>query len=151
MNSNNDPIATALGITPIPKFIAPNTAVIEAVTKVEVVPVDSEIQEDYIKAKSNLYNLLEEGNDALAGLIDVAKLSQHPRAYEVVSTLIKTLSEVNKDLLDLTKTKNAITGEGVANQQKVTNNLFVGSTAELQKLLQKKPSANGNEPTGNSV
>ena len=68
----------------------------------------------------------------------VADQSQQPRAYEVVANLIKTMAETNKDLLNLTKQKRELITKEDAPQQQVTNNLFVGSTAELQQMLQKK-------------
>jgi K+-transporting ATPase c subunit len=69
-------------------------------------------------------------------MIEVADLSQHPRSYEVVSTLINSLSASNKDLLELSEKKKRIEkAENKIDNNNVTNNLFIGSTAELQKLL----------------
>ena len=73
---------------------------------------------------------------ALYKMIEVADLSQHPRSYEVVSTLINSLSASNKDLLELSEKKKRIEkAENKIDNNNVTNNLFIGSTAELQKLL----------------
>jgi transcriptional accessory protein Tex/SPT6 len=83
-----------------------------------------------------MLNILEKGNEALDGMLDVAGQSQHPRAYEVVATLIKTLADTNKDLIELAKkTKELEKMDGVDAPQTINNNLFVGSTVELQKLL----------------
>ena len=120
-------ISNALGLTHID------------VTDVEVKEIP-QIESDYEYARSNLINIIEKGNDALTGILDVAGLSQHPRSYEVAANLIKTMAEVNKDLLDLTKKKMDMTGE-IGTPKTINNNLFVGSTAELQKLLKK----NGDE------
>jgi hypothetical protein len=125
LTSNTDPIAEALDISPMPAIIKPNLPVIDATTTVEA---------DYEYAKRNLYDLIEQGQDALQGVLDVAKQSQQANAYVAVATMIKTVSEVAKDLLHVSKTKNDITGE---TQKQVTNNLFVGSTAELQRLLKR--------------
>jgi hypothetical protein len=92
--------------------------------------------DDYTFARKNLRNILEKGSLALDKMIEVADLSQHPRSYEVVSTLINSLSASNKDLLELSEKKKRIEkAENKIDNNNVTNNLFIGSTAELQKLL----------------
>ncbi len=92
--------------------------------------------DDYTFARKNLRNILEKGSVALDKMIEVADLSQHPRSYEVVSTLINSLSASNKDLLELSEKKKRIEkAENKIDNNNVTNNLFIGSTAELQKLL----------------
>ena len=88
--------------------------------------------------RENLYNLIERGTDAIEELIQVAKESEHPRAYEVVGQLLKTVGETNGKLLEIHKMKKDITREEQEvsiRSQNVTNALFVGSTHELQKLL----------------
>jgi len=91
-------------------------------------------EDDYEFARRNLKELLIKGSLALDKMIEVADLSQHPRSYEVVSTLINSLSASNKDLLELTVKKKRIE-KSDNKEQTVNNNLFIGSTAELQKLL----------------
>lgn len=92
--------------------------------------------DDYTFARKNLRNILEKGSIALDKMLEVADLSQHPRSYEVVSTLINSLSASNKDLLELSEKKKRIEkAENKIDNNNVTNNLFIGSTAELQKLL----------------
>ena len=90
---------------------------------------------DFQYARENLYNLIERGQDGLEELIEIAKQSEHPRAFEVVGQLIGKLTDTNKELLNLHKTKKDITTESTP--KTVSNNLFVGSTAELQKFLKK--------------
>ena len=91
---------------------------------------------DFQYARENLYNLIERGNDGLEELLEIAKQSEHPRAFEVVGQMIDKLTTTNKELLNLHKTKKDISTEkGPTN---VTNALFVGSTAELQKMLKDK-------------
>lgn len=121
----SDIISQTLGLQPLQDPAKPEVQ--------ELPQVDS----DYEFARSNLISIIEKGSDALDGLIDVASLSQHPRSYEVVASLIKTLSDVNKDLLELTKKKMDISGE-IGQPRTINNNLFVGSTAELQKLISDK-------------
>jgi hypothetical protein len=84
-------------------------------------------------------DVIGKGQEALFDLMDVARQSQHPRAYEVLSTMMNTLIGANKDLLDLqAKKKKLLEAEPEANNQQVTNNLFVGSTAELQKMIEQR-------------
>lgn len=95
-----------------------------------------DIDLDYKYARENLYGVIEKGSEALDTLIELAKASEHPRAFEVVSQLTKTLVDANKDLLDIQKkVKDLKKTEDAAKPQNVTNALFVGSTAELQKLV----------------
>lgn len=102
-------------------------------------PEDPSIQNDFNYARENLMDVIEKGQEALFDLMDVARQSQHPRAYEVLSNMMNTLVGANKDLLDLqTKKKKLLEAEPEANNQQVTNNLFVGSTAELQKMIDQK-------------
>lgn len=89
--------------------------------------------EDIEAVKKIHYNLIEKSQDALDNLMDFAKASESPRAYEVVANLIKTTADVAKNLADIsTKEKKNSQVETINNTQ---NNLFLGSTAELQKLL----------------
>ena len=93
---------------------------------------------DYNYARENYYNLIERNQDAVEEMLEIAKQSEHPRAFEVVGQLIKSGLDANKELMSLHKTKKELSiekgGPGVA----VNNAVFVGSTAELQKLLKAK-------------
>jgi hypothetical protein len=100
--------------------------------------IAGEAQTDFDFARQNIRNILEKGNVALDRMLEVADLSQHPRSYEVVSTLIKSLSDTNKDLLELAEKKNRI--EKVKSQsenQTINNNLYI-STTELLKMIKEK-------------
>ena len=102
-------------------------------------PEDSTVQDDFDYARENLMDVIGKGQEALFDLMDVARQSQHPRAYEVLSTMMNTLVSANKDLLELQgKKKKLMESDPNANSQQVTNNLFVGSTAELQKMLDQR-------------
>ena len=103
-------------------------------------PNDESIDADYEYARENLKLFIEQGKVAMENIIFLAKEGESPRAYEVVGQLIKTLSDTNKDLLDLgKKVKDLKNKKDDAQQpQHVTNALFVGSTAELQKLIGKR-------------
>ncbi len=93
---------------------------------------------DFKYTRENLYNLLERGQDAVEELLEIAKQSEHPRAFEVVGQLIGKLTETNKELMGLHKTKKELSIEKSGGDVNVNNAVFVGSTAELQKLLKSK-------------
>ena len=103
-------------------------------------PNDESIDADYEYARENLKLFIEQGKVAMENIIFLAKEGESPRAYEVVGQLIKTLSDTNKDLLDLGKKVKELKNKKDDTQQPqhVTNALFVGSTAELQKLIGKR-------------
>lgn len=99
---------------------------------------EQHVDDDYEYARKNLRTLIDNGKDAMENLTFLAKEGESPRAYEVIGQLIKTLADTNKDLLDLSKKAREAKGMKSADDQKpqnVTNALFVGSTAELQKLI----------------
>jgi len=95
---------------------------------------DEEIDSEYLYTKQNLHHIIDRGSDALEEMLMIAKQTEQPRAFEVVSTLLKTLSDANKDLLELKNKQKTLKGEKNA-PKNVTNALFVGSTAELQKMI----------------
>ena len=104
-------------------------------------PNDESIDADYEYARENLKLFIEQGKVAMENIIFLAKEGESPRAYEVVGQLIKTLSDTNKDLLDLGKKVKDLKSKKDDTQQPsqhITNALFVGSTAELQKLIGKR-------------
>ena len=105
-------------------------------TAVQSDPDSGELGVDYQYARENLYNLIERGNDALEGILELAKEMEHPRAYEVASGLIKNVSETTMELLRMQK-ELKLMKEGEAPKTNV-NNLYVGSTAELQEMLKGK-------------
>jgi len=118
----SDTISQALDLAPI--------EIVEA----EKIKVDNdEIKTDFEYARGNLINIIEKGNEALDGILDVAGMSQHPRSFEVAATIINSLAAANKDLLELSKRRKELEGE--KSPTTINNNLFVGSTAELQKLI----------------
>ena len=97
-----------------------------------------DIQSDYEYARSNLYGIIEQGTQALDSLLQLAKASEHPRAFEVVGQLTKTLVDANKDLLDIQKKVKELQGEdkkAEGDKTVTNNNLYVGSTADLLKMI----------------
>jgi hypothetical protein len=127
-------VSSALDMTPLPI----------AVKEEETVELpDESVQDDFDYARDNMRQLISKGQNALDGILTIASGSEHPRAYEVAAALMKTMAETNKDLLELQKTKKVLQKEDpkapqIEGPQNVTNNLFVGSTAELQKMLKDK-------------
>jgi hypothetical protein len=98
-----------------------------------------QVEADFDYARENMMEVINKGQEALYDLMDVARQSQHPRAYEVLATMMNTMVGASKDLLDLqAKKKKILEEDPSASPQQVTNNLFVGSTAELQKYLKQQ-------------
>lgn len=118
--------------------LMPKGEVIEIETSTVVVGTSDKIEDDYDKSRQNLHELLLHGQTALEHALSVAKQSEHPRAFEVVGNLIKQLADVNQQLMDIHNQKKKLEEPGKAAQKNVTNNsIFVGSTAELNKMIKK--------------
>ena len=100
-----------------------------------VVNENQDIDNDYEYQRQNFYNLVERGNDAITGILELAKESEHPRTYEVAGNLIKQVAEVTEKLGDLQEKMKKLKEVPDNAPKNVTNALFVGSTAELQKML----------------
>jgi hypothetical protein len=117
----------------------------------ELIPAPEELsneaQEDFAFARSNIRNLIRQGTGAVDNILEVARESEHPRAYEVVSTLIKTMAEMNKDLIDIQKKKKEMIGGTSSKPQdnqtiNVDKAVFVGSTTDLIKQMKEKKNGN---------
>ena len=94
-----------------------------------------DVDADYKYQRDNFYNLIEKGQNAIEGILNVAKESDHPRGYEVAGNLIKQVAEVTEKLGDLQEKMKKLKEVPNSAPKNVTNALFVGSTAELQKML----------------
>ena len=103
-----------------------------------IVPEEKDPEIDFETGRKNLYNLIDKGNEAIDGILNLAKEGEHPRAYEVAGQLIKTASEVSQNLLDLQDKLKKVKEVPNTGPKNVTNALFVGSTTELQKMLKGK-------------
>ena len=97
--------------------------------------VPDDPQKDYDYTRANLYNLIEKGQEAINGVLELAQESGHPRAYEVAGQLIKSVGDVSDKLLDLQKKMKDLDAPQKNSPTTVNNALFVGSTAELSKLI----------------
>ena len=106
-------------------------------TKLVKVPARTEnIETDYKYARENLYDLVERGQEAIDGILELSKETEHPRAYEVAGQLIKTVSETAEKLIDIQKKLKDLEKED-SSVKTQHNHLYVGSTSELQKFLKK--------------
>ena len=140
---DSDNIDKALGVIEQLPFKTPAQ---ELVNSGQVKPVVEkgmdDVEKDYEYQRQNFYNLVERGSDAIEGILELAKESDHPRAYEVAGNLIKQVADVTEKLGDLQEKMKKLK-EVPSNAPKyVTNALFVGSTKELQSMLKDK-SENG--------
>ena len=98
--------------------------------------VKDDIEKDYEYTRGNLYSIIEKGQEAINGILELAQESEMPRAYEVAGQLIKSVSDATDKLMDLQKKLKDVNEEKESKGPTTVNNaLFVGSTAELQKLL----------------
>ena len=100
--------------------------------------VDGDVDVDYKYQRDNFYRLVEQGSAAIEGILELAKEGEHPRAYEVAGNLIKQVAEVTEKLGDLQEKMKKLKEVPDHAPKSVTNALFVGSTAELQKMLKEK-------------
>ena len=98
----------------------------------------SDAEKDYEYQRNNFYNLVEKGSAAIDGILELAKESEHPRTYEVAGNLIKQVAEVTEKLGDLQEKMRKLKEVPNTAPKNVTNALFVGSTAELQKMIKGK-------------
>ena len=123
-----DPVENAMRVVSSPKpVLVPETRLNE-----------EDVDNDYKYQRENFYNLIERGQDAIDGILDLARESEHPRTYEVAGQLIKNVAEVTEKLGDLQAKMKKLKEVPNSAPKNVTNALFVGSTAELQKMLKGK-------------
>ena len=95
----------------------------------------TDAEQDYNKIRKNLYGLLGDGKEAIDGILKVATEGDSPRAYEVVAQLLNTVSTINKDLMDLHKQVKEVNKEENVYNNNTTNAIYVGSTSDLQDLI----------------
>ena len=120
---SNDPIAKTLDLVPLEK------------DSYDVLETDN-IEDDYEFARNNIIDIISKGTGALEDMAEVARQSESPRAYEVLTTQIKVLVDANKDLLELAKKKRELQPKQDIQKNVTNNNLFVGSPTELLDMIQ---------------
>ena len=106
---------------------------------------NKDVQKDYEYTRGNLYSLIEKGQETLNGIMDLADQTQSPRAYEVAGQIIKSVADTTDKLLDLQKKLKDIDEEKKGPTSVTNNAMFVGSTAELQKMLKENEQKNLNK------
>lgn len=130
----DDDIAKHLGLAPLKDVI--DAEIIETTSKPPAKVDNSDADRDYKYARDNFIEVINTGHQALQDLVNVATQSQHPRAYEVLAATMKTLIDANKELVELSRRKQEDEKPKEEQKNNVTNNnLFVGTPAELQKML----------------
>ena len=122
-----------LGIQTTKQEIIPKSA-----AEIDITSSEDDVEKDYEYQRENFYNLVEKGQTAIEGILELAKESEHPRTYEVAGNLIKQVAEVTEKLGDLQEKIKKLKDVPSNAPKSVTNALFVGSTAELQKMLKSK-------------
>ena len=135
MRTSDDVLDNVLGITDV---VETRTS---QVTLPEVIPpqvTSEDIDNDYKNQREHFNRLVERGQDAIDGILELAKESEHPRSYEVAGQLIKNVADVTEKLGDLQEKMKKLKEVPNTAPKNVTNALFVGSTAELQKMLKGK-------------
>lgn len=121
---------------PIDKVLDIQAKIVESKKELDITIVPDDPQKDYEYSRAQLYKLIEKGQEAVSGILELAQESEHPRAFEVAGQLIKSVGDVTDKLLDLQKKmKDLEAPQKKGGPQTVNNALFVGSTAELQKML----------------
>lgn len=137
MKSHTDIIDETLGVKDMVRIEVPKLKPVidKPSDKLDDVDVDYKYQ------RENFYNLIEKGTNAINGILEIAKESDHPRTYEVAGNLIKQVAEVTEKLGDLQDKMKKLKDVPNNAPKNVTNALFVGSTAELQKMLKGKKNA----------
>ena len=118
----------------VPQTVSTETAVVDYPSSVN----EDDLEEDYEYQRRQFYNLVEKGSNAIDGILELAKESEHPRTYEVAGQLIKNVAEVTEKLGDLQKKMKDLKELPNTAPKNVTNALFVGSTTDLQKMLRDK-------------
>ena len=143
MTKLEDKVNEILGIEP------ENKPTLESIVKVENPPVPriedtnkSDVDNDYKYSRDNYYDLIQKGQEAIEGILEIAKEGQHPRAYEVAGQLITNVAQTVDKLQDLQKKLKELKTATKGADTKIQNALFVGSTAELQKMLRNKGESN---------
>lgn len=120
-------------------IISEKETVVEKIEKVEKISPDlDDIKKDYEYTRGNLYSLIEKGQEAINGILELAQETEMPRAYEVAGQLIKNVADATDKLMELQKKLKDIEEEKPKGPTTVNNALFVGSTAELSKLLKQQ-------------
>jgi len=137
MNNLDKNLSEVFDVTPIGEPEPPKKQPLT--TSYKQPDIDSDLTDAYQQSKENLQGIIDQGQEAMYEILEIAKAGQHPRAFEVYATLLKNMTEANDRLLKIQKDMRDISG--VKKESTTTNidkAIFVGSTSELSKLLKSK-------------
>lgn len=130
MKKLNESLSEVLDVEPI-------TVQANEIVPIEEPKLPTTVDDDAEFARNNIRNLIQQGTTAVDGILNVAKESEHPRAYEVAATLIKSLSDLNKDLMEIQKRKRDLAPQDFSKNQNISVDkaVFVGSFTDLVKSI----------------
>jgi hypothetical protein len=100
--------------------------------------LDQDLNDAYQQSKENLQEIIDQGKEAMEDMLQIARASEHPRAFEVYSTILKNVVDANKELINMQKQMREMNSKKETNNTSIDKAIFVGSTAELSKLLKGK-------------
>ena len=136
MNTFDKNMEKLFDVTPVEQKEKP---LVPVVTKSEDGPdLKNDLEDAYQQTKDNLQDLIDQGKEAMEEILNIAKAGQHPRAFDVYGTLLKNVVDANKELLAVQKQMRTMDGKQKEGDTKIDKAIFVGSTAELNKLLKSK-------------
>jgi hypothetical protein len=136
MNTFDKNMEKLFDVTPVEQKEKP---LLPVVSKPENGPdLKVDLEDAYQQTKDNLQDLIDQGKEAMEEILNIAKAGQHPRAFEVYGTLLKNVVDANKELLSVQKQMRTMDGKPKEGDTKIDKAIFVGSTAELNKLLKGK-------------
>ena len=136
MNTFDKNMEKLFDVTPVEQKEKP---LVPVATKSEEGPdLKNDLNDAYQQTKDNLQDLIDQGKEAMEEILNIAKAGQHPRAFEVYGTLLKNVVDANKELLAVQKQMRTMDGKTKQGETKIDKAIFVGSTAELNKLLKGK-------------
>lgn len=137
MNTFDKNMEKIFDVTPVEKEEKPLVPV-ENKSPIDKLDLKQDLVDSYEQTKSNLQDLIDNGKDAMEELRQIASAGQHPRAFEVYATLLKNMVDANKELLNVQKQMREMDGKKKDGDTRIDKAIFVGSTAELSKLIKGK-------------
>lgn len=137
MNTFDKNMEKIFDVTPVEKEEKPLVP-IENKSPIDKLDLKQDLVDSYEQTKSNLQDLIDNGKDAMEELRQIASAGQHPRAFEVYATLLKNMVDANKELLNVQKQMRDMDGKKKDGDTRIDKAIFVGSTAELSKLIKGK-------------
>jgi len=135
MNTFDKNMEKIFDVTPIPEE---EKNLLPAIKTEQNVDLKGDLKDAYEQSKDNLQEIIEQGKEAMDEILQIAKAGQHPRAFEVYGTLLKNMVDANKELLNIQKQMRDMDGKKKDGDTKIDKAIFVGSTAELSKLIKGK-------------